>query len=80
PPPTHATLTANYPSHQHILAAPDHVVRPAPAIPGKKARASGAHQELLPDKVLERDDHELPERVAEHYKHGEKILQLYRKG
>ncbi|MFH7391386.1 DNA helicase UvrD, partial [Pseudomonas syringae pv. tagetis] len=70
----------NFRSHQHIIDAAEHVVRAAPAIRGKNARASGAPQELLPVKVLDRDDDELAERVAENYSDGDSILLLYRKG
>jgi superfamily I DNA/RNA helicase len=35
-------LSENYRSHQHIIDAAEHIVRAAPAIPGKKAKASGA--------------------------------------
>ncbi|QIQ69746.1 UvrD-helicase domain-containing protein [Pseudomonas coronafaciens] len=77
---TKVMLSENFRSHQHIIDAAEHIVRAAPAIPGKKARASGAPQELLPVKVLDRDENELAERVAEHYNDGDTILLLYRKG
>jgi superfamily I DNA/RNA helicase len=54
-------------------------VRTAPAIAGKKAKASGAAQELLPVTVLERDDESLAELLIEHYNDGDSILLLYRK-
>lgn len=76
---TRVMLSDNFRSHQHIIDAAEHIVRAAPAIPGKKARASGLLQELLPVKVLDRDEDELAERVAEHYHDGDSILLLYRK-
>ncbi|MCV4282940.1 UvrD-helicase domain-containing protein [Pseudomonas capsici] len=76
---TKVMLSDNFRSHQHIIDAAEHIVRAAPAIAGKKARASGAVQELLPVKVLSRDDNELAERVTEHYNAGDSILLLYRK-
>ncbi|RMV85777.1 UvrD/REP helicase protein [Pseudomonas amygdali pv. sesami] len=77
---TRVMLSDNFRSHQHIIDAAEHIVRAAPAIAGKKARASGMPQELLPVKVLDRDEDELAERVAEHYNDGDSILLLYRKG
>lgn len=76
---TKVMLSDNYRSHQHIIDAAEHIVRAAPAIAGKKARASGAAQELLPVIVLERNDDALTERVIEHYNDGDSILLLYRK-
>ncbi|KEZ63565.1 helicase UvrD, partial [Pseudomonas amygdali pv. tabaci str. ATCC 11528] len=77
---TRVMLSDNFRSHQHIIDAAEHIVRAAPAIAGKKARASGMPQELLPVTVLDRDEDELAERVAEHYNDGDSILLLYRKG
>lgn len=77
---TKVMLSDNYRSHQHIIDAAEHIVRAAPAIPGKKAKASGAAQELLPVMVLDRDEDAVAERVAEHYQDGDSILLLYRKG
>lgn len=76
---TKVMLSENYRSHQHIIDAAEHIVRAAPAIAGKKARASGAVQELLPVRVLERNDESLTERIIEHYNDGDSILLLYRK-
>ncbi|RMQ45260.1 UvrD/REP helicase protein [Pseudomonas cichorii] len=76
---TKVMLSDNFRSHQHIIDAAEHIVRSAPAIAGKKARASGAIQELLPVTVLSRNDDELARRVAEHYEDGDSILLLYRK-
>ena len=76
---TRVMLSDNYRSHQHIIDAAEHIVRAAPAIPGKKAKASGAEKPLQPVNVLERDDRALGERLAEHYKNGDSILMLYRK-
>ena len=53
---TRVMLSDNYRSHQHIIDAAEHIVRAAPAIPGKKAKASGEPKPLQPVNVLERDD------------------------
>ena len=76
---TRVMLGENYRSHQHIIDAAEHIVRSAPAIPGKKAKASGAPKTLLPVTVLERDDAALGLRLLEHYQRGETVLMLYRK-
>ena len=76
---TRVMLSDNYRSHQHIIDAAEHIVRAAPAIPGKKAKASGAVKPLQPVNVLERDDQALGQRLAEHYRQGHSILMLYRK-
>lgn len=76
---TRVMLSDNYRSHQHIIDAAEHIVRAAPAIPGKRAKASGEPKPLLPVNVLERDDQALGERLAEHYRQGHSILMLYRK-
>lgn len=76
---TRVMLSDNYRSHQHIIDAAEHIVRAAPAIPGKKAKASGEEKSLQPVNVLERDDQALGQRLAEHYRNGDSILMLYRK-
>ncbi|WP_028620212.1 UvrD-helicase domain-containing protein [Pseudomonas sp. Ant30-3] len=76
---TKVMLSENYRSHQHIIDAAEHIVRAAPAIAGKKAKASGQAQSLLPVEVLERDDQGLAARLMDHYKQGDSILMLYRK-
>ena len=76
---TRVMLSDNYRSHQHIIDAAEHIVRAAPAIPGKKAKASGESKPLQPVNVLERDDKALGQRLAEHYRQGHSILMLYRK-
>jgi len=76
---TRVMLSDNYRSHQHIIDAAEHIVRAAPAIPGKKAKASGAPKALQPVNVLERDDQAMGQRLAEHYNRGDSILMLYRK-
>ncbi|WP_434765669.1 UvrD-helicase domain-containing protein [Pseudomonas triticicola] len=76
---TRVMLSDNYRSHQHIIDAAEHIVRAAPAIAGKKAKASGEPKPLQPVNVLERDDEALGERLAEHYRRGDSILMLYRK-
>jgi superfamily I DNA/RNA helicase len=77
---TKVMLSDNFRSHQHIIDAAEHIVRAAPAISGKKAKASGAEQTLLPVTVLDRDDEQLVARLIEHYNAGESVLLLYRKG
>ena len=76
---TRVMLSDNYRSHQHIIDAAEHIVRAAPAIAGKKAKASGEPKPLQPVNVLERNDEALGERLAEHYRRGDSILMLYRK-
>lgn len=76
---TRVMLSDNYRSHQHIIDAAEHIVRAAPAIPGKKAKACGEPKPLQPVNVMERDDQALGARVAEHYRQGHSILMLYRK-
>ena len=76
---TRVMLSDNYRSHQHIIDAAEHIVRAAPAIAGKKAKASGEPRPLHPVNLLERDDEALGQRLAEHYRRGDSILMLYRK-
>ena len=76
---TRVMLGENYRSHQHIIDAAEHIVRSAPAIPGKKAKASGAPKALVPVKVLGRDDAALGRQLLEHYQKGQSVLMLYRK-
>jgi superfamily I DNA/RNA helicase len=76
---TRVMLAENYRSHQHIIDAAEHIVRAAPAIPGKKAKASGAPKPLVPVKVLERDEAALGQQLLMHYQNGETVLMLYRK-
>lgn len=77
---TKVMLSDNFRSHQHIIDAAEHIVRAAPAISGKKARASGAEQTLLPVTVLDRDDDQLVASLIDHYNAGDSVLLLYRKG
>lgn len=76
---TKVMLSDNFRSHQHIIDAAEHIVRAAPSIAGKKAKAAGPVQELLPVTVRDRDDDELTERLIQHYNDGDSILLLYRK-
>jgi len=76
---TKVMLSDNYRSHQHIIDAAEHIVRAAPAIAGKKAKASGEPKPLLPVNVLDRDDPSMAKRLMEHYRQGDSILMLYRK-
>lgn len=77
---TRVMLGENYRSHQHIIDAAEHIVRAAPVIAGKKAKASGAPKALVPVKVMERDDAALGRQLVEHYQKGDSVLMLYRKG
>lgn len=78
---TRVMLSDNYRSHQYIIDAAEHVVRSAPAIKGKKARATGPQAaEPVPVQVLVRNDAALGQRLAEHYQRGDSVLLLYRKG
>ncbi|WP_256600591.1 MULTISPECIES: UvrD-helicase domain-containing protein [unclassified Pseudomonas] len=77
---TRVMLSDNFRSHQHIIDAAEHIVRAAPAIPGKKAKASGPVQDLLPVTVLDRNDELLVASLVKHYEAGDSVLLLYRKG
>lgn len=78
---TRVMLVENYRSQQHIIDAAEHLVKGAPAIAGKKARASGLAAELplSPVKVFERDDAALAQTLIEHYQRGESVMMLFRK-
>ena len=76
---TRVMLTDNYRSHQYIIDAAEHIVRAAPSIPGKKAKASGEALSPSPVNVMERDDEGLARRIEEHYRNGDSILILYRR-
>jgi len=76
---TRVMLSENYRSHQHVIDAAEHIVRAAPAIAGKKAKAAGEPGALWPVQVLDRDDQGLAQRLAEHYRQGDSILMLFRK-
>lgn len=78
---TRVMLVENYRSQQYIIDAAEHLVKGAPAITGKKARASGLAAELplSPVKVFDRDEAALAETLMEHYQRGETIMMLFRK-
>ena len=76
---TRVMLSDNFRSHQHIIDAAEHIVRAAPSITGKKAKASGEPKTPFPVNVLHRDDQGLAARLIEHYNAGDSILMLYRK-
>jgi superfamily I DNA/RNA helicase len=76
---TRVMLGENYRSHQHIIDAAEHVVRAAPAISGKKAKASGVPKALVPVTVRDRDDAALAQQLLAHYQKGDSVLMLYRK-
>ncbi|MFO2463460.1 UvrD-helicase domain-containing protein [Pseudomonas sp. 15FMM2] len=76
---TRVMLGENYRSHQHIIDAAEHIVKSAPAISGKKAKASGSAKALVPVSVRERDDVALAQQLVTHYENGETVLMLYRK-
>lgn len=79
---TRVMLVDNYRSHQHIIDAAEHLVKGAPSIPGKKAKACGpaAEQQLEPVRVMDRDEAGLAQTLIEHYQNGETVMMLYRKG
>ena len=76
---TRVMLSDNFRSHQHIIDAAEHIVRAAPGIPGKRAKASGEPKTLVPVAVLNRDDQALAAQLMEHYNAGNSVLMLYRK-
>ena len=76
---TRVMLSDNFRSHQHIIDAAEHIVRAAPSIAGKRAKASGEPKQVVPVKVLNRDIQDLVARLTEHYNAGDRILMLYRK-
>ncbi|PMU25895.1 MULTISPECIES: UvrD-helicase domain-containing protein [unclassified Pseudomonas] len=76
---TRVMLGENYRSHQHVIDAAEHIVRAAPAISGKKAKASGTAKELVPVTVRDRDDAALGQQLLAHYQKGDSVLMLYRK-
>ncbi|MFC6336614.1 AAA family ATPase [Pseudomonas sp. CCM 7891] len=76
---TRVMLGENYRSHQYVIDAAEHIVRAAPAISGKKAKASGAPKALVPVVVRDRDDAALAQQLLVHYQQGDSILMLYRK-
>jgi superfamily I DNA/RNA helicase len=76
---TRVMLGENYRSHQHVIDAAEHIVRAAPAISGKKAKASGTPKALVPVTVRDRDDAALGQQLLAHYQKGDSILMLYRK-
>ena len=77
---TRVMLTDNYRSHQHIIDAAEHIVKSAPSISGKKAKAVGpAADERWPVQVRERDEAALAQQVTEHYRRGDSVMILFRK-
>jgi superfamily I DNA/RNA helicase len=77
---TKVMLSDNFRSHQYIIDAAEHLVKAAPAIAGKKARAVGPQtDDPVAVQVYPRDDEALARQVAEHYRRGESVLVLYRK-
>lgn len=77
---TRVMLTDNYRSHQHIIDAAEHIVRSAPSIAGKKAKAVGpVAEERWPVQVQERDETALAQQVIEHYNRGDSVMILFRK-
>ena len=76
---TRVMLSDNFRSHQHIIDAAEHIVRAAPSIAGKRAKASGEPKPAVPVTVLNRDDQALAAQLIEHYNAGDSILMLFRK-
>ncbi|MDN7846983.1 UvrD-helicase domain-containing protein [Burkholderia multivorans] len=78
---TQVMLSENFRSHQYVIDAAEHIVRSAPAIPGKKARSAGtAAADPVPVVVLDRDDAALAESVRERYAKGDSVMVLFRRG
>ncbi|MBU9354624.1 UvrD-helicase domain-containing protein [Burkholderia multivorans] len=78
---TRVMLSENFRSHQYVIDAAEHIVRSAPAIPGKKARSAGAAAaDPVPVVVLDRDDAALADRVRERYAKGDSVMVLFRRG
>ncbi len=79
---TRVMLVENYRSQQQVIDAAQHLVKGTPAVPGKKAVASGMAAELpqTPVRVMDRDDDVLVATLREHYHQGDSILLLFRKG
>ena len=76
---TRVMLSDNFRSHQHIIDAAEHIVRAAPSIAGKRAKASGEPKVAVPVNVLDRNDQALVAQLIEHYNAGDSILMLFRK-
>jgi superfamily I DNA/RNA helicase len=77
---TRVMLSDNYRSHQHIIDAAEHIVKPAPAINGKKAKAcSLAAEDAVPVTVQPRDEAALAQQLMAHYRQGDSVMMLYRK-
>nr|WP_319528266.1 UvrD-helicase domain-containing protein [Pseudomonas laurentiana] len=77
---TRVMLSDNYRSHQHIIDAAEHIVKPAPAINGKKAKACGlAAEDAVPVTVQPRDEAALAQQLMTHYRQGDSVMMLYRK-
>lgn len=76
---TRVMLSDNFRSHQHIIDAAEHIVRAAPSIAGKRAKASGEPKPAVPVTVFNRDDQALAAQLIEHYNAGDSILMLFRK-
>ena len=76
---TRVMLSDNFRSQQHIIDAAEHIVRAAPSIPGKRAKACGEAKPLVPVQVLDRDDAALVAKLTEHYNAGDRVLMLFRK-
>ncbi|WP_313739236.1 UvrD-helicase domain-containing protein [Pseudomonas sp.] len=79
---TRVMMVENYRSQQSIIDAAEHLVRGTPAIPGKKATASGLAAALpnTPVNVMDRDEAALAATLKEHYDAGETVMMLFRKG
>jgi len=77
---TRVLLSENYRSHQYIIDAAEHIVRNAPSMPGKQARACGPQDDQrVPVMILQEGEAELARRIREHYAQGDSILLLYRR-
>ena len=78
---TQIMLRENFRSHQHVIDAAEHIVRSAPAIPGKRARAAGsAAKDPIPVVIRDRDDSALAASAREFYAQGLSVMVLFRRG
>ncbi|KWA71742.1 hypothetical protein WL28_11560 [Burkholderia ubonensis] len=78
---TQVMLRENFRSHQYVIDAAEHIVRSAPAIPGKKARAAGpAAKDPIPVVTRDRDDAALGTCARQLYAEGRSVMVLFRRG
>lgn len=74
-------LRENYRSHQYIIDAAEQIVKGIPTAPNKAATSAGpAAKNPIPVSISYRDDKYLAERAEAHYRAGESIMILFRRG